>query len=1056
MDDDNFIDLLAKIDNIDKLYSALKNSKLALKKKTDEASKESSSAVDGVKNKIKVQEDAVAAANIKVEDFIIQQHVDQIVESIKRKYMLVEAAHGSDDSSALPADHARQYGEYYNVARYNELLNYCKLAHLYEHNGIPEEHALKLSLMFDNTTDAIKYIKEKGSVHDACLFTVPDVENCTFSEWKKLFQKNRNDMQFWVLLSRAPDLERILNQNKAAEGLDVRSRKHLNMIKEMKKEIETNNKRFKELERKDADIITYAEMQERNNLNAEVLPDLLSTLYKMSGGIQIQNADLAILKACNEHYLKESQASYKYMLEHGLTKKDCAKFIALERKDNDEHIPNIRIDGATIGHPGTYLMKVPVMDEMHAARAACLGKLTDCCQSLSGEAGEPCTIHGLTSEYGGFYVVCEGDVNNPTVQDTLLGQSWAWRSKSNAIVFDSIELSGDRKDPEYLKKIDKLSKFYITLSKNLVDGEYTDKVACGADSGMSTFVGVSSLLNTKEEFTDYNDYCDSNKQLPIVERSKPFYLYDSDQDSMTATEQAIRSVMENSFPLIASDFFKSLVNWIFIHKKEDLIERTLEIAKEFKREDEFECIDSAFRYPPDDYYSVLNNIENNWLWSDARFENGNTVLMNSILIRLQRGQGKNELEEVILKLMTLCANTIDLRNGNGDTALHYAAQYDMKGVVVALLEQGANLEIKNYSGCTPLMAAVRKKEINIVSTLLEHKADINAKDTEDWTALHIAAQNGNMEVVLKLIENDAIIDAKTKNGSTPLSIAILYRHGDIALKLLESGADVNCDSKSGITLLENAITRTHPNPELVIELIQRGGQIGANVHLINDLVGLLEEKGRRELIPELFANIRNFNDLLINAIDKDFTNLSFELINHSFVNSLSKYGSTALMAASNKGFLDIVTALVTHKANVNVQNAFGSTALMGAVENEREDIVGFLINNGANVNLKDGFGNTALRYAIEKKHLGIACKLIDAGAKLDDADNAVLNQTSPEFAQLLRGKLSQSIVSSEKSGSAPPVTFSRESKRKRKRVDADADRGISVEAKPPSKKVNRN
>ncbi len=40
-------------------------------------------------------------------------------------------------------------------------------------------------------------------------------------------------------------------------------------------------------------------------------------------------------------------------------------------------------------------MKVPVLDDMHAARAACFGKLIgqNRCQSLSGEQGQACVIH---------------------------------------------------------------------------------------------------------------------------------------------------------------------------------------------------------------------------------------------------------------------------------------------------------------------------------------------------------------------------------------------------------------------------------------------------------------------------------------------------------------------------------------------------------------------------------------------------------------------------------------------------------------------------------------
>jgi hypothetical protein len=98
----------------------------------------------------------------------------------------------------------------------------------------------------------------------------------------------------------------------------------------------------------------------------------------------------------------------------------------------------MQIDGNDLGYPGFYFKKINVQDEKEAARAACLGKLTKCCQSLSGEAGEPCVIHGLTSSNGGFYILCEGDLTNPKISDSVIAQSWVWRSTTNALVFDSI------------------------------------------------------------------------------------------------------------------------------------------------------------------------------------------------------------------------------------------------------------------------------------------------------------------------------------------------------------------------------------------------------------------------------------------------------------------------------------------------------------------------------------------------------------------------------------------------------------------------------------------
>merc|ERR1711998_629643 len=110
-------------------------------------------------------------------------------------------------------------------------------------------------------------------------------------------------------------------------------------------------------------------------------------------------------------------------------------------------------------------------------------------------------------------------------------------------------------------------------------------------------------------------------------------------------------------------------------------------------------------------------------------------------------------------------------------------------------------------------------------------------------------------------------------------------------------------------------------------------------------------------------------------------------------------GRTALMIATEKMNEDIVSSLISHGANINLQDGQGRTALMIAIEKVNEDIVNKLIySHGVDINLQDGQGRTALMIAIGKD-LGISPKeerknmwmdavsfLISKGSNLDTQD----------------------------------------------------------------------
>lgn len=173
---------------------------------------------------------------------------------------------------------------------------------------------------------------------------------------------------------------------------------------------------------------------------------------------------------------------------------------------------------------------------------------------------------------------------------------------------------------------------------------------------------------------------------------------------------------------------------------------------------------------------------------------------------------------------------VNLKDGDGNSALIHAAFFDFEDAVKTLLGKGANVNEANKEGVNALMMAAKRGSFSIIKVLLERGADINAKarpnnkigllhsrmnstlisvsssgaimsTSIDWnqvdisnsrpdggyqgyyasyyiggdsTALHMAAATGQAQAVRALLENGANVDSKAKDNATPLALAFMY------------------------------------------------------------------------------------------------------------------------------------------------------------------------------------------------------------------------------------------------------------------------------------------
>ncbi|KAH0543887.1 hypothetical protein FGG08_001788 [Glutinoglossum americanum] len=143
-----------------------------------------------------------------------------------------------------------------------------------------------------------------------------------------------------------------------------------------------------------------------------------------------------------------------------------------------------------------------------------------------------------------------------------------------------------------------------------------------------------------------------------------------------------------------------------------------------------------------------------------------------------------------------------------------------EAVVRLLVEKGADLESRTSSGQTPLSSAVEEGHETVVKLLLEKGADPESKTNSGQTPLLLAAEKGHKTAVKLLVEKGAVnSEPRTSSGQTPLLLAAGKGH-EVIVELLVKGADLESKSSSGRTPLPRAAGH---GDESVVELLAEKG-----------------------------------------------------------------------------------------------------------------------------------------------------------------------------------------------------------------------------------------
>jgi ankyrin repeat protein len=298
-------------------------------------------------------------------------------------------------------------------------------------------------------------------------------------------------------------------------------------------------------------------------------------------------------------------------------------------------------------------------------------------------------------------------------------------------------------------------------------------------------------------------------------------------------------------------------------------------------------------------------------------------------------------KEALRSLLQRKAN-VNIPQGDGTTALHWAVRSDDLETANLLIGAGANVSAANRDGATPLLLAAENGNAAMLETLIKAGADPSAPLTKYGdTALMMAARTGKIDAIKTLVDHGAQVNAKESWGdTTALMWAVSERHPAAVKLLMDRGADVNARSKFVPSTTGRGFEGTTP--------VAAQPNQPAEEHAS----GLL----------------------------------------------------TPLMFAAREGDLESARLFVAAGADVNAIGGDGKDALSLAIFNGNYELASFLIDNHSKVNQADAQRFTPLFWAVDRRNMETAPnfpwvvtadplplikKLLDAGAN----PNAIVNNT---------------------------------------------------------------
>ena len=374
-----------------------------------------------------------------------------------------------------------------------------------------------------------------------------------------------------------------------------------------------------------------------------------------------------------------------------------------------------------------------------------------------------------------------------------------------------------------------------------------------------------------------------------------------------------------------------------------------------------------------------------------------------------RAAGKSDVADAAMRgdtaaVRALIAQKADVnaRQGDGATALHWAAYRSNQELTDLLIRAGANPKAANREGSTPLWLASVNGDAAVITSLLAAGADPNEQLPLGRTPLMTAARTGNVAAMKVLVDRGADVNAReTLRGTTPLMWAADEGHAPAIQFLIERGADIKArsnpaprgrgpalgkanDPRKAVAAQGAALAAREAAPELgALNALAGGGNAatagntgrggrggraggagagGADADL--DDAALAAGIGRNRGAP---SDGGELTPLVYAVRANDLESAKVLLAAGADVNQVTGYGWSPLLVATQNRYYALGAFLLEQGADPNLANKGGWVPLYLATDNrniesgdypvrkgdmEHLEFIKLLLDKGADVNAR--------------------------------------------------------------------------------------------------------
>jgi uncharacterized protein len=138
----------------------------------------------------------------------------------------------------------------------------------------------------------------------------------------------------------------------------------------------------------------------------------------------------------------------------------------------------------------------------------------------------------------------------------------------------------------------------------------------------------------------------------------------------------------------------------------------------------------------------------------------------------QQAVSESDIQTILQKIGA--GYDVNSRDGNGYTALHWAAYSGQLSAAQVLVDHGAEIEAVDNAQMTPLLVAASYDQVSVAAYLVSRGANVSARDNAGWTPLAYAVSNRDTELMVFLLRHGANKFSVANDGESIMDLCARY------------------------------------------------------------------------------------------------------------------------------------------------------------------------------------------------------------------------------------------------------------------------------------------